>query len=225
MIPYHLDSIAFISLAQVPPVETQTSNNVPWWQVATGIIAIPVSLLGLYYTYQLSQKTRWETKALRRKIREDEGKSSPQGTLPILSAFDSPRLVAANIQDFLIRWIILSLVYQVWGTISGFFLPLISATTSYLYAQQQFENAQRVQRQAERGNYDPALSEIAPSWLATYGQIAPGTLIAWLGDTLIFIVLGLPLLTDVIRAVGGNVFRFRKSTHLSENDQGRPQEP
>jgi hypothetical protein len=218
MLPSIPDSIALIFLAQVPPAGTQTTSSTPWWQVVTGIIAIPAALLGLYYTYLLSQKTRWETKELRRKIREDEGTPSPQAPLRILSGLDSPRLVAANIQDFLIRWIILTLVYQVWGIISGFFSPLISATTQYLYTQQQMEKAQR---QIESGQYNPD----SPSWLATYGQVAPTVLVDWLGSTLIFIVLGLPLLTDVIRAVGGNVFSFRKSTRLRDNVPSSSEEP
>lgn len=184
----------------------------------TGIIAIPAALLGLYYTYLLSQKTRWETKELRHKIREDEGAPRPQAPLRILSGLESPRLVAANIQDFLIRWIILSLVYQLWGAISGFFGPLITATTQYLYTREQLENAQR---QIESGQYNPD----TPSWLATYGQIAPTVLVDWLGRTLIFIVLGLPLLMDVIHAVGGNVSSFRKNTRLPDNVPGSSEEP
>jgi hypothetical protein len=48
------------------------SGNLPWWQVATGLLAIPTALFGLAYTYRLYQKTQLESRELRLKIIERE---------------------------------------------------------------------------------------------------------------------------------------------------------
>jgi hypothetical protein len=53
-------------LAQASGVAT------PWWQLITGILAIPAALLGLVYTYRLYQKTHLEMRRLELEIIEKE---------------------------------------------------------------------------------------------------------------------------------------------------------
>ena len=43
-----------------------------WWQIVTGILAIPAAMLGLVYTYRLYQKTQLEIRELHLKIIERE---------------------------------------------------------------------------------------------------------------------------------------------------------
>ena len=46
-------------LLQIPHFLAQASGVAfPWWQMTTGILAIPTSILGLVYAYRLYQKTR-----------------------------------------------------------------------------------------------------------------------------------------------------------------------
>jgi hypothetical protein len=48
------------------------STAVPWWQVISGILAIPAALLGLMYTYRLYQKTNIEIRERYLSILEKE---------------------------------------------------------------------------------------------------------------------------------------------------------
>jgi len=47
-----------MAIAVLAQVEVSGGSNAaqPWWKIATGIIAVPAALLGLYYTYRLQKR-------------------------------------------------------------------------------------------------------------------------------------------------------------------------
>jgi hypothetical protein len=55
-----------------PFVADDLAKPLVWWQVVTGILAIPAALLGLFYSYFLIRKTRLEARKLELDIREKE---------------------------------------------------------------------------------------------------------------------------------------------------------
>jgi len=91
------------------------SGPMPWWQIATGILAVPAAIIGLKYSYQLTQKTRLEITKTELEIEE---KRKVLGTLtharaPIEATSADQR---SKITDFLIlRFVILYLFSKLWG--------------------------------------------------------------------------------------------------------------
>jgi len=65
--------------------------SMPWWQVISGVLAIPATMLGLVYTYRLYQKTHLEMRRLELEITEKERElglekaSSPRPPNPDIS--------------------------------------------------------------------------------------------------------------------------------------------
>ncbi|MEM9090951.1 MAG: hypothetical protein AAGC93_19665, partial [Cyanobacteria bacterium P01_F01_bin.53] len=55
--------------------QAETAASTPWWQIVTGILAIPAAIFGVPSAYWLSQKARLETRKLQIEILEKEGKS------------------------------------------------------------------------------------------------------------------------------------------------------
>lgn len=60
--------LTYISLS----IAEATPPGIPWWQVVTGILAIPTALLALVYTYRLYLKTHLEMRKLALEIIEKE---------------------------------------------------------------------------------------------------------------------------------------------------------
>jgi hypothetical protein len=172
--------------------DPDTVEALPWWQVVTGILAIPAALIGLVYTYRLSQKTRLEARKLQLEILEKEGKTrkADQKIPEYKEIIKSPQAVAASVQDFVIRFIILYLANLGWGLIASFITPLVGALSAYWIMQQNID-----------------LSES----LTTLLGVNFVTQITSIGNWIIFFVLGLPLLSDITRSVGFDpIVRFRK---------------
>jgi hypothetical protein len=71
-------AIIFLLLLKVTIAAAQENvTTVPWWQVITGVIAIPTSLFGLYYLFVQIKKNLLESKKLNQelatiKVREEK---------------------------------------------------------------------------------------------------------------------------------------------------------
>jgi hypothetical protein len=92
----------------------------------------------------------------------------------------------ARIQDFIIRFIILDIVFIAWGIVQQIVVPVISATTAYF--------ANRAQM------------PLGESWFATYGVTGGGSLVGVIGSLIIFYYLGWPLFRDIT-----NYIRLRRT--------------
>jgi hypothetical protein len=150
-----------------------------WWQLATGIIGVPVSLLGLIGAYQLTQKMRLETRKLKLEILEKERTLSLSNISEAGSSFASPRIFAATIQDFLARFIILELVRFCWGLISGILSPIVGLVIDILEAQ---------------GGSLPGSLLFAVGFIFSSFNVV--------GLWVIFLLFGWPLLTDLASTFG-----------------------
>ncbi len=126
------------------PSQGGSPTALPWWQVVTGVLAIPTAILGLVYTYRLSQKTRLESQKLQLDILEKEGKVRPETPRVIRrqDLFESPGAFAASIQEFVIRFIILYLAVFGWGLIERLINPSLNALLAVWINQQHIDVGQ-----------------------------------------------------------------------------------
>jgi hypothetical protein len=181
---YHFLDIADIVALQVPSGAGET----PWWQVVTGIIAIPAGLLGLLYTYRSSQKTRLESRKLQLEILEKEGKT-PEGegaySIPrYQDIIESPRAVAASLQDFVTRFIVF-FIALVGAELLGSLISPFWDYMLYLWGEPALDTT--------FGEW----SDITPVTLDFLSTMAP-TIAQWV----VVLLLGLPLLLDILRTAG-----------------------
>jgi hypothetical protein len=184
-------SVALVTWIQ-GAAQTGAPQTLPWWQVVTGIIGVPGALVALYVAWLTSHKIRVETRSVQLDILKKEGTISAEAQRIPRSQelISSPQVLAAGIQDFLIRFIIIYLAHNVWGLVIGLIAPFVSVlSTAY----------------SEIGiGYSP--------WFSTL--LGTGTaLVSWVGNLLIFLVLGLPLLSDIARSLGlraRDLFRRRQ---------------
>ena len=64
----------------------QSVSTIPWWQVVTGIIAIPAGLIGLYYLFLQIKKIRLEAIKLEAEVKEGKPEQkSAKGTVSVAS--------------------------------------------------------------------------------------------------------------------------------------------
>ena len=160
--------------------QTQPTDPLPWWQIITGILAIPAAIIGLVYTYRLSKKTRLESRKLELEIIEKESQSqkSKSTTTKKKNALGSSQIIAARIQDFVIRFIIFYLTLVGWGLIASLIKPLENALIAWLITAYQL---------------DVSTNWLNIFWLSMINEI--GTL----GEWLIYILIGWPLLSDITK--------------------------
>ncbi len=85
-----------------------------WWEIVTGILAIPAAIIGLRYTYQLTQKTRLEITKTELEI--EEKRRTLGEHQEVQSPIQAPSWQGSKITEFLIlRFIILYLFTRLWG--------------------------------------------------------------------------------------------------------------
>jgi hypothetical protein len=96
-------------------LQQATGAATHWWEVATGILAIPAAIIGLKYSYHLTQKTRLEITKTELEI-EEKRRTLGGGAVaqaPIEASQGDQR---SRITDYLIlRFIILYLFGRLWG--------------------------------------------------------------------------------------------------------------
>src|ERR1700728_549185 len=80
-------------------------TKIPWYEVVTGIIAIPAALLTIYGGVIGSRKTRLESREVELEIAAEEGKQAANASTPgpaIAPADRSSRAIAISIEGYVI---------------------------------------------------------------------------------------------------------------------------
>jgi len=90
-----------------------------WWEVAGGIIAIPVALIGLVLTWVLIRKTHLESRKTELEIRAMEGAletriESAASPAELASAVAAPIIEAQRTQAVLLKTVLLAIIYVGW---------------------------------------------------------------------------------------------------------------
>jgi hypothetical protein len=98
-----------------------------WWEIISGVLAIPATLLGLAYSYVLIQKTRYEipkvqaeTQKLELEIQAQRKELSPAATAmadAFLKETIQPALDLRRFQLLFLRFLVLYLLLSVWPII------------------------------------------------------------------------------------------------------------
>lgn len=178
--------------------QKEENKSQPWWQIAAGIIAVPAGILGLYYTYRLSEKTRLESKKLQFELEEKASKIDVAESESILKIESMAvpirnRIIATRTQDFFIRYIILEISARAWGAFISIISPLlVFGTNLYLSAPNRLTNQ---------------------SYLITNLIYTLQSYITSAGYVILFISIGWPLLKDICKAIGitpKEIFSFKK---------------
>ena len=149
-----------------------------WYEIATGVIAIPAALLGLLYTFLLSQKARLEAEKLRRELEPTqiaEGESPSDQSLR--------RQIGSNpiVEGYIIRFILLEVGLQGWSFLVSLASPFLSLMQFYLRDWLSFD-----------GNYG----------LESFTQAVLFTYLTGFGRWVLFLAIGLPLFIDITRELG-----------------------
>jgi len=153
-------------------------SSAPWYEIATGVIAIPAALLGLLYTFRLSQKTRFEGEKLRRELEKDTVLSEELFRKP--SAF--PQFARSPVvEGYIIRFILLEMGLHGWSFLVGIASPFLSLLQYYL---------------------DDALIFHGNQGLESFTEAALFTYLTSLGRWLLFLAIGVPLFLDITRDLG-----------------------
>lgn len=154
------------------------NNSTPWYQIATGIIAIPAALLTIYGGVILSRKTRLESRKLELDISAAQGKQASEAPAPgpaIASTERSSRAIAVSIEGYVIRFILLYLTFEIVGFLLQAIEPLLTSSGILLSA--------------------PSQAEIfAINISAPYLDLAV--------NIVVFVLLGLPLFKDILNSLG-----------------------
>src|ERR1700726_4554496 len=74
---------ALLVLPSIAMAGDGASPPAAWWQIATGILAIPAAILGLVYSYFQIQKTRLETRKIALEVRQTEKESGLERIEPV----------------------------------------------------------------------------------------------------------------------------------------------
>ena len=86
-----------------------------WWQIITGILAIPTAIIGLKYSYHLTEKTRLEITKTELEI-EEKRRLLGQPAINTSPVAGETNGATSKITDFLIlRFLILYLFTRLWG--------------------------------------------------------------------------------------------------------------
>jgi hypothetical protein len=154
------------------------SANVPWYKIVGGVAGFIATCATIYGGILISQKTRLETRKLQLEITAAEKpQSESESELRAATALGSrtQRAIAVSIEGYVIRFILLYLVYQIVGFLLDAFNPLI-AFSSYLVR--------------GRGILSQYIVGVSFSYINLIVNVV------------IFIALGLPLFKDILSSLG-----------------------
>jgi hypothetical protein len=189
---------------QVPAVEQSNNGQQPqWWEVASGIVAIPVALMGLAYSYILIKKTNLESKKIQLEIVEKQSKLKDKK----VNESEKSHLVATALVEnqlafnIILRFILLNLIYSIWEYVTRGYNILIQGLS--------------IAMNIAAANYHTSFSESFLIFSYVLGNIL--TFLPQIGSLMIFLGLGWPLFKDVNRLLGIDIksvflsmFRFRR---------------
>ena len=151
-----------------------------WWEVAGGILAIPVGVVSLAYSYVLIRKTRLEARKTELEILEKEralqelAQVKPEAAHRIVA----PIIEGRQGQYLLLRFVLLYVVLELWGLVRSVFSLIVGG--AFLGAQQ-----------LAGSDLDPSKWILIPAFIIS---IVP-QVVNWL----IVLGLGLPLFRDLNR--------------------------
>lgn len=158
-----------------------------WWDVVTGIIAIPAGVIGLIYSIVLIKKTQVEVKKTELEIKEKEaalGKIAPDDSR-IAQALISPVFEAKHIQLLLLRFVLLYVTLGLWRLAENAYSLVLGGA---------FLGAQKLgSMKLDFDNLWVMLPLLVVSNLPKLGELA------------ITLGIGLPLFRDVSAALGVNL--------------------
>lgn len=114
---YHLLLFIVIWLPSVALAAAEEAKQPNWWEVATGIIAIPAAIIGLVYSVVLIKKTRVEARKTELEIQEKEAALGkiPPAEKTLAQVLISPLFEAKQIQLLLLRFVLLYVTLRLWG--------------------------------------------------------------------------------------------------------------
>jgi hypothetical protein len=95
--------------------EASVGTQPEWWQVATGIIAIPAGLIGLVYSWFLVQKTRLETAKLAVEIAEKTKAAQVATVTSPQPEVTRGAILQATFPLLLLRYVLMQLLWTLWG--------------------------------------------------------------------------------------------------------------
>jgi hypothetical protein len=153
-------------------------TKIPWYEVVTGIIAIPAALLTIYGGVIVSRKTRLESRKLELEIAAEEGKQAANASTPgpaIAPADRSSRAIAISIEGYVIRFILLYLTYEIVGFLLQAIEPLLNSSVYFF------------------NTYSP-VEEFAINVSGAYLDL--------IVNVFVFLLLGLPLFRDILGSLG-----------------------
>jgi len=180
----------------LPGMVCAAENAEPhWWEVATGILAIPVALIGLAYSYVLIKKTRLEAKKTELEIREKQSQLQKFNELQpeVIERLVAPIADSRVTQFLILRFILLYLILHTWSLLERGFGLVLKGLAFGIFA-------------IIGESTDPE-----PAWL-----IAPYLILNNLpevGYWIVFFAIGWPLFRDINDVVGLNMrelFSWRK---------------
>ncbi|MFG6197732.1 hypothetical protein [Nonomuraea sp. JJY05] len=176
----------FVLLTMTP----KGGEEVAWWQVATGIIAIPVALVGLIGSWYLVRKTRLESRKLELEILEkeqalDQAKAD-QDPIRAAEIVAEPVFQTRRVQVLILRGILLVLVLDAWSLAQKLLVPIFRGI--------------RLGAAAATANPD-VFAENTPAEYVVFTLVLLLEQLPTIAYWWIFIALGWPLLSDTAHAL------------------------
>jgi len=94
-------------------------KNPQWWEITTGVLAIPAAVVGLAYSILLLKKTRLESRQIELDILEKEGKIAKIKTAHTeeIRQTIQPIIESRLVQFLFLRALVLYLVLHMWGLV------------------------------------------------------------------------------------------------------------
>lgn len=190
-------TLALIAAVILVPVATLQTGSEPkqahWWEIATGILAIPAAVVGLVYSYVLVKKTRLEVRKTELEIREKEAQlqSLSKPEREVAERIVAPLVRSQVWQYFVLRFILMYIVLGLWGLVEDVFSFLFRGTLATVQS-------------VFHVNFEKPWIIIPLVLLQQTPKI---------GYWLLFFALGLPLFKDVNGVIGlrlRELFSFRR---------------
>jgi hypothetical protein len=180
-------------LAGDPALAEEAAKPLHWWEIASGILAIPVAVIGFVFSYATFVKTRLEAQKIELEIREkqkalaESGNATPE-VQQVAQSLIEPLVDNARVNYIIMRFILLYLVLLFWDV----FAKALSfiATGAFLT----WTNILKMPSQGA-----PVIIMYGATQLAQFGWI------------LIVLVVGAPLYKDIARHVNFRLLWWKGS--------------